>query len=71
MAASALSAFFKDAANAERFTNAETFFGDWKKPRAVSDLKLFCKNNNMALTGSLRRIVPEEMHENTGLDGEK
>ena len=71
MAASALSAFFKDAANAERFTNAETFFGDWKKPRAVSDLKLFCKNNNMALTGSLRRIVPEKMHEKTGLDGEK
>ena len=69
MAALALSAFFKDAANLERFRNAETFFGDWADHRAVSDLNLFCKNN-MALKDSLRQIVPEDMHQKTGLDGE-
>ncbi len=66
MVAVALAAFFKDAENGLRFKNVETFVGDWSKPCAVSDLKQFCENNEV-LRDSLRQIVPEYMHEETGL----
>ena len=66
MAATALSAFFKAPENRERFRNVEEFVINWTNPRAVSDLKHFCQGNEM-LRNSLRRIVPEDMHEGTGL----
>ena len=69
MAATALSAFFKASENRIRFGNVEALVGDWSNPRAVSALKQFCGSDN-ALRDSLRRIVPENMHEGTGLAGE-
>ena len=66
MFAVALAAFFKDAENGLRFKNVENFVGDWSNPCAVFDLKQFCENNK-ALRDSLRQIVPEYMHEETGL----
>ncbi len=64
MVAAALSAFFKE--NRARFASVEAFVGDWANPCAVSDLKQFCENNT-ELRDSLRRIVPENMHEGAGL----
>ena len=69
MTAVALSAFFKKG-NEDRFKNVETFIGDWANPRAVSDLKQFCENND-SLRDSLCRIVPEVMHKKTNLDSDK
>ena len=66
MVAAALSAFFKAPENGVRFKKVEAFVGDWSNPCAVSDLKQFSKNNH-GLRDSLRRIVPENMHEGTGL----
>ena len=66
IAATALSAFFKTLENKIRFEDVATFVGDWSNPRAVSDLRQFCDNND-ALSNSLRRIVPQSMHEGTGL----
>ena len=66
MVAAALSAFFKAPENRTCFGNVEAFVRDWSSPRAVSDLKQFCENNNV-LRDSLRRIVPENIHEETGL----
>ncbi len=67
MIATALSAFFRE--NKVRFEKVENFVGGWSIPRAVSDLKLFCEGNNK-LADSLRRIVPQNMHERTGLNDE-
>ena len=69
MVATALSAFFKDRENRIRFKNVAEFVGDWSNPRAVSDLKQFCENNEL-LVDSLRRIVPESMYIQTGLTGD-
>ena len=69
MVTEALSAFFKAPENRKRFRNLEAFVGDWSSPLALSDLKQFCENNN-ALRDSLRRIVPENVHEGTGLAGD-
>ena len=66
MAATALSAFFKVPENRARFWNVKAFVFNWANPRAVSDLRQFCQNNEV-LRESLRRIVPEDMHEGTGL----
>ena len=52
--------------NAGRFRNVEAFLSDWSIPRAVADVKAFCLANT-ALRNSLRRIVPENMHEAVGL----
>ena len=60
VAAVALSSFFKHGRNGERFEYVQTLVGDWGSPKAVSDLKLFCVNNQ-ALKDSLRRIVPPEL----------
>ncbi len=64
MVATALSAFFRE--NGERFKDVKGFVGDWSNPRAATDLKEFC-NDSHALKESLRRIVPTDMHERTGL----
>ena len=66
MTAVALSAFFKDKQNEGRFTEVETFVGDWGSPRAVSDFKQFCESSK-ALKESLLRVVPPDMHEKTKL----
>ena len=68
MVATALSAFFKAEGNRPRFKNVETFIGDWSNPCAVSDLKQFCESNRL-LRDSLCRIVPENVHNETGLAG--
>ena len=59
----ALSAFFKDIKNAERFHDVKAFIGSWANPCAVSDLIQFCKHNEKALRKSLSEIVPENMLE--------
>lgn len=69
MIATALSAFFKVRENGIRFRNVSEFVGDWSSPRAVSDLKQFCENNELVVD-SLRRIVPESMYIQTGLTGD-
>ena len=66
MVATALSEFFKTIENRARFRNVEAFIGDWSNPCAVSDLKQFCEDNDV-LRDSLRRIVPQDMHGETGL----
>ena len=65
MVAAVLSEFFRK--NPERFKKVEDFVGDWKDPRAASDLERFCRNSG-ALMESLRRIVPKNMHVRVGLD---
>ena len=67
MVAAALSAFFKE--NSARFAKVEALVGDWSNPCAVSDLKRFCENNT-ELRDTLRRIVPDNMHQGTGLTGD-
>ena len=65
MVATALSAFFRE--NQVRFKQVQDFVGDWSNPRATLDLKEFCERNT-ELTNSLRQIVPENMHDRTGLE---
>ena len=70
MTAEALGAFFKHDAHRDRFKNVEAFVGDWQNPDAAEELSRFCESSPMLLE-SLRRIVPEAMHQKTGLnDGE-
>ncbi len=69
MAATALSAFFKEGDNGARFKNVEAFIGDWQNPKAVDDLRRFCRDNH-SLRKSLRQIVPVKMHEATGLNSQ-
>ena len=64
MVATALAAFFRE--NGVRFRNAESLVGDWSSPSAASELREFCEDNDN-LIRSLRRIVPENMHDRTGL----
>ena len=64
MVATALSAFFRE--NSARFDKVENLVGDWSSPCAASALKAFCEHNG-GLTVSLHQIVPENMHERTGL----
>lgn len=65
MVAVALSGFFKQ--DPVRFQNVETFVGGWRAPRATSDLLDFCEDNE-ELKDTMRRIVPENMHDRVGLD---
>ena len=68
MTATALSAFFRE--NPERFESTQKFVGEnWSNPRAVSDLKAFCKDN-AELKHSLLQIVPEKMYERVGLEND-
>ena len=66
MAAAALSAFFRETGNAARFTSVREFIGDWHEPDAVFELRNFCRGNT-AVQSALSDIVPESMHEDTGL----
>ena len=66
MVATALSSFFRFSGNAARFKRVQDLLADWKSPRTTADLKAFCENNT-ALGASLREIVPEALHEITGL----
>ena len=66
MVATAFSAFFRVPENSLRFRNVAAFVGDWERPWGVTDLKRFCEDNN-ALRDSLIQIVPESMHQRTGL----
>ena len=65
MVAAALSAFFR--VHSVRFQNVQNFVGDWSNPHAASNLREFCEGNDK-LMDSLRQVVPENMHERTGLD---
>ena len=67
--ATALSVFFKVPENRMRFEKVRAFVGDWSNPRALSDLTQFCENNSV-LRDSLCRIVPQNMHRETGLTGD-
>ena len=64
MVATALSSFLRE--NPIRFASVEDFVKDWQEPRATPDLHEFCRANQ-DLVRSLREIVPEDMHERTGL----
>ena len=67
MVAASLAAFFRAEGNGGRFKNVGAFLGDWSEPRAVSDVKGFCQGN-ARLKETLRRIVPEDMHDSVGLE---
>jgi len=67
MVAVALSEFFKW--DPVRFQDVERFIGGWRAPCATTDLFDFCKDND-ELKETMRRIVPENMHERVGLDDE-
>ena len=69
MVATALSAFFRCSGNATRFSRVEDLVADWQEPRGTMDLRAFCEKNT-ALAASLREIVPELLHESTGLDAD-
>jgi len=67
--ATALSAFFR--ANRERFRNVEDLIGgDWENPQGATAFKNYCETNLGLLEQSLNAIVPQEMHNETGLDGQ-
>ena len=65
MVAVALSAFFKN--DPVRFQNVENFVRDWQHPQSVVDLRRFGELDG-ELEDSLRRIVPENMHGQLGLE---
>lgn len=67
MVATALSAYFRQVP--EQFKYVKDFVQDWQNPRAALGLKAFCKCSD-ALKQSLQKIVPEALHENTGLSTE-
>lgn len=64
MVATALSAFFRQ--NAARFASVESYVGDWRESCAALDLRLYCESSD-TLFESLCDIVPEHMHQRTGL----
>ena len=71
IAATALSAFFREnRENRDRFRNVQNLVGDWENPRGRKDFQSFCEQNRDSLETALRSIVPEEMHEKTGLVGD-
>ena len=67
--AEVLSAFFKRKEYRKRFKNVKSFVVDWEDPKAVSDLKNFCENNQ-TLKNSLCRIVPDAMLNSAGLNND-
>lgn len=66
MTAVALSAFFRDRPNADRFSRVERFVEDWLKPSGASSFWEFCTQNR-SLEATLRRVVPTDVHEAVGL----
>lgn len=65
MVAVALSSFFKK--NKKRFDNVEEFVSNWQTPQGASDLRKFCKDNEV-LKKSLHRIIPKDMYAITGIE---
>ena len=62
--ATALSAYFRK--NQKRFNTVEDFVEDWLCPSATTSIEKFCSNNK-ELIGSLRKIVPKNLHLQLGL----
>ncbi len=68
--ATALSVFFRNSSNSERFKNVEHLIGgDWENPRVIVDFRDFCHGDKNLLS-ALCAIVPQEMHEKTGLSND-
>jgi len=65
LAAIALAAFFRAMPN--RFGKVSAFLADMNNPRAVADFRAYVDANKSSLEGSMRAIVPAQMHETTGL----
>lgn len=61
MVATALSFFFREPGNRERFDNVASFIGDWKSPKSVRDVMEFCRTSS-SLEESIKQIVPANMH---------
>ena len=66
MVAVALSAFFKETGNKERFKNLHALIGDWSSPSGVSSLRQFCESTE-SVKNSLLQVVPESIYEKVGL----
>lgn len=66
MVAAALSAFFRN--KQIPINHIENLVKNWHRPRATSDLKAYCENDD-SLVASLRQIVPESLHDRCGLTG--
>lgn len=67
--ATALSAFFRT--NPGRFQNVEDLIGeDWENPQGAAAFKRYCEVNRESLEKSLNVIVPQKMHNETGLDSQ-
>ncbi len=65
MVATVLSAFFRE--NEGRFKGVESFIKNWDSPAMVGDVRQYCEENNK-LQDYLCQIVPQDMHEKTGLE---
>ncbi|MFH1218833.1 MAG: Zn-binding domain-containing protein, partial [Candidatus Eisenbacteria bacterium] len=61
IAATALSAFFRDERFKERFKSVEQLFKDLEHPSGVADFKAFLHEHRAELEESLRAIVPSDM----------
>ncbi len=67
IAATALSAFFRDERFKERFKSVEQLFKDLKHPCGVADFKAFLREHQGELEESLRTVVPSDMITRMGL----
>jgi hypothetical protein len=65
MTAVALSAFFRG--QRERFGSVSKFFRDLSKPDAVDVVRDFTERHRVILEATLRAVVPEGLHAETGL----
>jgi len=68
IAATALSAFFRDERFNERFKSVEQLFKDLEHPSGVADFKAFLQEHQAELENSLRAIVPANILSETGLN---
>lgn len=65
--ATALALFFKAHEHRDRFSKVENLIGgDWKKPNTIAAFNQFCRSST-ELKKSLSRIVPDNMHDKTGI----
>ena len=66
MTAYALSRFFHQFPC--RFRSVNEFLNDLNNPKATFDLRVFINNNASSMIQDLKIIIPEEMHDNVGLN---
>jgi len=66
VAATALSYFFRNSK--DRFKNVETFFKNLEIPSGVADFLLFLQENKKKLEESLKKIVPDAVNDELGLN---